>query len=146
MSELKTHEFAERLFGYEAVDLNLSRRFPFIFDFRIEVLRSAISLNNLGVIAGGEIHPSPPEHCDFCGELFCEKGLFLEGTVNPSSPRSRVNDTELWASMCVTCYEREGQGLGWGVGQLYRYVIGGDGKRRWQLIAGGNPINEEDAD
>ena len=37
-----------------------------------------------------------------------------------------------WACMCMNCFGRNAQGLGWGVGQLYKK----EGKLGWLQVAG----------
>jgi hypothetical protein len=71
-----------------------------------------------------------PQRCDLCGtELFNEL-FYVDGSVS---------GTGGWANMCPVCYARSGQGIGWGVGQLF--VRTPDG--RWLLVAGFRPRDSE---
>jgi hypothetical protein len=63
------------------------------------------------------------EICDFCKCDLGKRGLFVDGKVR--------NEIE-WANMCALCFEKNGDGIGWGVGQLYALQPNGD--RR--LVAG----------
>jgi hypothetical protein len=63
------------------------------------------------------------EICDFCKCDLGKRGLFVDGKVR--------NEIE-WANMCAPCFEKNGDGIGWGVGQLYALQPNGD--RR--LVAG----------
>jgi hypothetical protein len=58
------------------------------------------------------------ENCDSCGCLLIQRGLFVDGC--------RRGQLE-WANMCADCFEREGDCIGWGRGQIYarRMAIGG---------------------
>lgn len=64
-----------------------------------------------------------PVRCDFCRCRFSERTLYVDG---------RLRRHPAWASMCADCAQREGAGIGWGIGQLYRRRP--DGK--WLLVAG----------
>lgn len=63
------------------------------------------------------------EVCDFCKCDLGKRGLFVDGKV-----RNKIE----WANMCAPCFEKNGDGIGWGVGQLYALQPNGD--RR--LVAG----------
>jgi hypothetical protein len=63
------------------------------------------------------------EVCDFCKCDLGKRGLFVDGKVR--------NEIE-WANMCAPCFEKNGDGIGWGVGQIYALQPNGD--RR--LVAG----------
>lgn len=57
------------------------------------------------------------EICDFCKCDLGKRGLFVDGKVR--------NEIE-WANMCAPCFEMNGEGIGWGVGQLYALQPNGD--------------------
>lgn len=99
--------------------------------FHTELAIIALMLNDIGT-TGGEcpMLPSPPESCDFCGAAFEKKEYFVDGQTQSGA----------WANMCNRCYEKNGTGIGWGTGQLYR----NRGIHGWQCIAGGNPHSYED--
>jgi hypothetical protein len=63
------------------------------------------------------------EVCDFCKCNLGKRGLFVDGKVR--------NEIE-WANMCAPCFEKNGDGIGWGLGQLYALQPNGD----WRLVAG----------
>jgi hypothetical protein len=52
-----------------------------------------------------------------------ERGIFVDGKVRNSFE---------WANMCALCFEKHGEGIGWGRGQLYALQPNGD----WRLVAG----------
>src|SRR5690606_10891945 len=98
--------------------------------FKSELVLLSFWMNELR-IAGGEPtrSVSAPEHCDSCGGLLVANGLHVDGQVKDGR----------WSYMCLTCFGKDGAGLGWGVGQLYR-MFGKDtnGMPIWRCIAGGN--------
>jgi len=72
-------------------------------------------LSEIGALEGEpNYHPSPPSLCDICSSAIANHGFFVDGMTKDGS----------WANMCAHCYIRQGQGVGWGVGQLYQAVAG----------------------
>lgn len=69
------------------------------------------------------------EVCDFCKCDLGKRGLFVDGKVR--------NEIE-WANMCAPCFEKNGDGIGWGVGQIYALQPNGD--RR--LVAGFDKLDD----
>ena len=63
------------------------------------------------------------ETCDYCNLRLDERGIFVDGKVRNSFE---------WANMCARCFEKHGEGIGWGRGQLYALQPNGD----WRLVAG----------
>lgn len=129
----------EDLHDYE--DLREVRR-----RFKAEPVLLIRLLNDMGIVGAGEEHPSPPEHCNLCAVPLAEGRFFVDGMTGRKT-ESTVEispDFGLWSDMCLTCYEREGQGIGYGIGQLYRAFDVGDGSVTWRLIAGGHPSGELD--
>ncbi|AXT70282.1 hypothetical protein ACEV8X_03295 [Vibrio parahaemolyticus] len=63
--------------------------------------------------------------CDLCGCDLQTQRFLIDGSMKPSgfSP---------WAYMCESCFETEGAGIGWGIGQLYEKTS----DKRWLLVAG----------
>ena len=50
------------------------------------------------------------EKCDFCGCTLSARGLFVDG---------RLGGQLMWGNMCAQCFVENGEGIGWGKGQLY---------------------------
>ena len=81
-------------------------------------------------ITGRERHIAfgAPSECDFCGADLLDDGVYVDGQVTDGS----------WGNMCMTCLEKHGSGIGWGVGQLYKHKGQmPDGDPLWVCIAGG---------
>ena len=129
-------EFAEALQDSEAIARDPERRAAFIEKYKIDLLYFAISLNDLMVTGGQcDIYAGDPESCDLCGTGLIEQGFFVDGVTKDGA----------WANMCSGCVAKDGRGIGWGVGQLYRAQITPDAEMtRWVMIAGGNVFPEED--
>lgn len=68
----------------------------------------------------------PPVACDIC-----QCPLSSE----PFMSDARLDGRRHWANLCADCTIYHAEGIGWGVGQLYRNEGGG----RWLLVAGGRP-------
>jgi hypothetical protein len=80
-------------------------------------------LSEIGALAGvPTYHPAPPSTCDICNSAISSHGFYVDG----------LTDVGAWAQMCAYCYIRQGQGIGWGAGQLYQAVQ----ENRWTLVAG----------
>lgn len=69
---------------------------------------------------------SPPSHCDLCGVELAERALFIDG---------RLRGQIAWANMCAECLHQEGEGIGWGNGQVFMRQPDG----RWLCVAGFPP-------
>ena len=67
--------------------------------------------------------------CDICGCVLDQHGLYVDG---------RLRDDLMWSNMCVDCFKDNGEGIGWGKGQLYARQPDG----RWRLVAGFPPDDE----
>lgn len=93
------------------------------FERLVEVIEAlqALGLNLLG---SAEYHPAPPEHCDVC-EHQIHTRFFVDGHMGGG----------MWSNMCANCFTREGQGIGWGIGQLFWKQPDGS----WRMIAGHDP-------
>lgn len=65
---------------------------------------------------GGEI-PS----CDICDNDMVHEHYMVDGSLPGGA----------WANMCAKCFEKNGVGIGWGVGQLYLKTDEG-----WLLVGG----------
>ena len=61
--------------------------------------------------------------CDICKADLKKGGTYVDG---------KIRDDAGWANMCAPCFEKLGESIGWGVGQLYAQQP--DGK--WRLVAG----------
>jgi hypothetical protein len=57
--------------------------------------------------------------------------LFVDGKL-----RGEAN----WVNMCAACFLQKGEGIGWGVGQLYARQA----DERWRLLRGFPPSNPRD--
>lgn len=89
----------------------------------------AIAMWQVGLVGEVGFHPDEIETCDLCGSDVEE--LFVDGNTIMGE----------WANMCQDCYSSQGQGIGWGIGQLY--VKDGD---NFLCIAGGDPHPEHEAE
>jgi len=69
------------------------------------------------------IYAGAPAQCDLCSGNFIDDGFMVDGAIRGQSG---------WACMCMNCFGRHAQGLGWGVGQLYKK----EGKLGWLQVAG----------
>jgi hypothetical protein len=74
-------------------------------------------------ITESNIYAGAPEHCDLCSDNFIDDGFMVDGAIRGQAG---------WACMCMNCFGQHGQGLGWGVGQLYKK----EGKLGWLQVAG----------
>jgi hypothetical protein len=73
---------------------------------------------------------SPPTCCDLCGKQFASEKYFVDG---------KKTFEKSWAFMCGHCFELNGAGIGWGLGQLYLNRPG----EGWLLVGGGpNEAND----
>lgn len=71
-------------------------------------------------------HNHPPDVCDGCQDELLRCEWFVDG---------KLRGYQGWANLCPNCYFGNGEGLGWGLGQLYRR----DATGTWILVAGGDP-------
>lgn len=135
MSEL--HSFIDQLTAFQTPDRGSPQKSAFLMEHRIELFVTLFTLHNIGAIGLGPEHPDPPSNCDLCGDPLLGKAVFIDGQTQ------RDGNTQFspWANMCADCYMREGRGIGWGVGQLYRGVVT-DGQESWFLLGGGDPDGE----
>jgi len=62
-------------------------------------------------VAKGKYYPGTPEDCDVCSIPLPGESFFLDG---------RLQGHSAWANMCADCSVYHGEGIGWGIGQLYR--------------------------
>jgi hypothetical protein len=73
------------------------------------------------------------EECDICGKPFSSRRFMVDG-----NRRGRGIE---WACMCSDCFWREGEGIGYGKGQLYTRMD----NDKW-LMTGGFPPQETDSE
>lgn len=71
-----------------------------------------------------------PEECDLCGCLLSEEKYMIDG---------KIKDTAAWGCICADCYGFNGEGIGWGIGQLYLRQ-----EDDWLLVAGFPPPDDVD--
>ena len=101
-------------------------RRQFSKEFRQEIVGLLSWLQRLSLVAGpNELHPAPPDGCDACGGKIFRSGFFVDGQMANG----------MWGNMCGRCFYEHGDGIGWGIGQLYWDV----GQGRWRMIAGHEP-------
>ena len=65
---------------------------------------------------------NPPEACDICGEPLKNRRFMIDG---------KVRGHFAWACMCSDCFLEMGEGIAWGIGQLYQQDTQG-----WRLVGG----------
>ena len=63
-----------------------------------------------------------PKACDSCGCPFEHERYMID---------CKIKDRTSWACMCGDCYNFEGEGIGWGLGQIYQ-----KDKNMWLLVGG----------
>lgn len=64
--------------------------------------------------------------CGLCDCDLSKRGFYVDG---------KLRGQAMWANFCIPCLRRGGEGIGWGMGQLYARQS--DGK--WRLVAGFAP-------
>lgn len=69
-----------------------------------------------------------PDACGGCGADLTKRQFFVDG---------RLRDSLMWGCLCAECFSEQGEGIGWGDGQLYKRQADGD----WRLV-GGFPSEE----
>ncbi|MCP4122775.1 MAG: hypothetical protein GY751_13565 [Bacteroidetes bacterium] len=124
--------FLAELEKAQAMPEDQETRALFARRFRSELVLLSFWLNQMKV-TGGDLHiaAAPPENCDLCGTNLAVSGLFIDGQVIDGR----------WSFMCMPCYDNQGIGIGWGIGQLYRLMPENDeGLRNWVAIAGSDPV------
>jgi hypothetical protein len=67
----------------------------------------------------------PPEVCDLCRRSLAKEKYMIDGGVK---------GFRYWACMCSACFASKGNGIGWGVGQLYL-----QDEKGWLEVSGFNP-------
>lgn len=67
----------------------------------------------------------PPTHCDLCRRSLSKDKYMIDGAVK---------DLGGWACMCAECFDKRGEKIGWGHGQLYLRSENG-----WLTVAGFPP-------
>lgn len=98
----------------------------FAKEYRQEAIELLSWLCRLGWAGGAtSVHSAPPDTCGVCDRELSRYAFFVDGQTADGS----------WADMCVLCFAKHGEGIGWGIGQLYSKLPKGD----WRLIAGGDP-------
>ena len=72
--------------------------------------------------AQSRYYTNPPEACDICGEQLKNRRFMIDGKVRGHSA---------WACMCSDCFMEMGEGIAWGIGQLYQ-----QDEQGWKLVGG----------
>ncbi len=78
-------------------------------------------------LAHGEIYAGSPDACDICNTPLAGHRFMIDGNTQPGGC--------MWACMCARCFQKTGEGIGWGQGQLYTQLENGD----WLMTAGFRP-------
>jgi hypothetical protein len=73
------------------------------------------------------------QNCGSCGCTLNKRGLFVDG---------RLRGDLMWGNMCGPCFDGQGEGIGWGKGQLYACQPDGS----WRMVAGWKSPDEPDDD
>lgn len=90
-------------------------------------LESAIDPSS---VRKARFYSDPPEACDICTNPLSKDSFMSDG---------RIRGKTAWANMCADCTLYYGEGIGWGVGQLYQKEVDG----RWRLVGGGAPSDDD---
>jgi hypothetical protein len=77
----------------------------------------------------GEFFVDAPGECDRCCGSFSEEKYMIDG---------KLRGAGAWGFMCADCFGFVGEGIGWGVGQLYLKE-----KDKWLLVGGFSPRSTE---
>lgn len=72
------------------------------------------------------------ENCGSCGCALNQRGVFVDG---------RLRGDLMWGNMCAPCFAKQGEGIGWGKGQLYARQPDG----RWRMVAGWKASDESES-
>lgn len=64
--------------------------------------------------------------CGLCDCALSKRGFYVDG---------KLRGQAMWANFCIPCLRRNGEGIGWGMGQLYARQSNGN----WRLVAGFAP-------
>ena len=78
----------------------------------------------------GQCYVNPSDACDFCGCNLQERAFFVDG---------RLPGQITFASMCAECFLENGEGVGWGKGQIYKKTPEGG----WLMVAGFPPKEQQ---
>jgi hypothetical protein len=76
-----------------------------------------------------ETYANPSDTCDICGKSFANRRFMIDGSLK----EQRL----MWACMCSCCFLTQGEGIGWGKGQLYTQLDNDE----W-LMTAGFPLDE----
>lgn len=82
-------------------------------------------------VTRAEYYIDPPEACDICWVPLHREMLMSD---------CQIGGHDAWANMCADCTVFYGEGIGWGVGQLYRKEPDG----QWLLVGGASPYAEDE--
>ncbi|EGQ9318293.1 HNH endonuclease [Vibrio parahaemolyticus] len=74
---------------------------------------------------------NPPDCCDVCRASLENQTYFVDGAIKSSSA---------WAFLCEYCFEKDGVGIGWGLGQLFKK----NKHNEWLLVGGFAPESDDD--
>ena len=78
----------------------------------------------------GQCYANPSDACDFCGCNLQERAFFVDG---------RLRGQIAFACMCAECFLENGEGIGWGKGQIYQRAPGS----KWLMVAGFPPKEQQ---
>jgi hypothetical protein len=74
-------------------------------------------------------YQNAPDRCDLCEISFEGEKYLIDG---------KIKKHRMWACLCVDCFNEEGSGIGWGVGQLYRKTS----EDSWLQVSGFRPYED----
>jgi hypothetical protein len=77
----------------------------------------------------GQTYVNPSENCDLCDCSFAERTFFVD---------ARLRGQIAFGCLCAECFFQEAEGIGWGMGQLYKRQPNG----AWLMVAGFRPEEE----
>jgi hypothetical protein len=75
------------------------------------------------VDASEAVYADGMDDCGICGCLLADRGIAIDGSLK---------GTSMWGNFCAACHSKAGQGVGWGVGQVYARQADAS----WRLVAG----------
>lgn len=134
---MRQHQFDFSNFGgaslYPGEYATETRRRRFLNKYKIEIAAILLALRRAKAVGQNGRPIEIPENCDRCGTGFIDLGFYFDCATGG-------DDHGPWSNLCFDCFADTGNGIGWGIGQMYFH----DGEG-WQCIGGGDPEPPEEA-
>lgn len=135
---MRQHQFDFVSFGgaslYPGEYATETRGRRFLVKYKIEIAAILVALRRAKAIGQNGRPTEVPDNCDRCEAGFIDLGLYFDCATGGE-------DLGPWSNLCFDCFADAGNGIGWGIGQMYFHD--GDG---WQCIGGGDPSPTEETE